>query len=316
LLVRLLVLTLAAGCGASAEPAAEAGAEPPGPLAVAETLAVALPLRVPATVYVENDAVVHARAGGLIEWIGADLGSRVAAGQLIGRLEAVDQELALGRAEEAHAQASRLAQRSRQLLAAGGATTAELEDAETGLLQADLALRQARRDLELTRVTAPFAGIVSARWARRGRLAAQGDSLFRVTALSPLLASVQVPEEVAAALAPGARVSAETGVGPAEGRVVRLAPVVDAASGTREVVVGLAGRRGLVPGGNATVVIAGPPRRVVAVPRDAVGAGGVVTVWTGTAAVARPVRLGGELPDGKVEVAEGLAPGERVVRPR
>ena len=316
MLIRLGLLPLAAGCGGAAAPQEQAGAEPPGPVAVVESVSVALPLRVPATVYVENDAVVHARANGLIEWIGADLGTRVGAGQLIGRLESVDQELALGRAEEAHAQALRLAQRARQLVAAGGATTAEAEDAETSLLQADLALRQARRDLQLTRVTAPFAGIVSARWARRGRLASAGDSLFRVTALSPLLASVQVPEDVAAGLSSGAKVTAETGTGVAQGRVLRLAPVVDAASGTREVIVALTPRRGLVPGISATVVITSALRRVVAVPADAVRSGGVVTVWTGSAAIATPVRLGGELPDGRVEVIEGLSPGDQVVRAR
>jgi RND family efflux transporter MFP subunit len=303
------------GCGASASLPDPAAAEPPGPLAAAETLSVALPLRVPATVYVENDALVHARAAGIVEWIGADLGTRVGAGQLIGRLEHLDQELALGRARETHAAAVRLVERSKQLLAAGGATSVELEDAETSLRQADLALRQAQRDLDLTRVVAPFAGTVSARWARRGRLAAEGDSLFRVTALSPLLAAVQVPEAAAAGLSPGDTVVAETAEGTARGRVVRLAPVVDAASGTREVVVSLASRAGLVPGAATTVIVSGKPRRVVAVPAAAVSTGGVVTVWTADGSVVRPVTTGAELPDGRVEVVAGLAAGDRVVLP-
>lgn len=318
-MTRLVLLAaaaaVAAGCRASSGPAAEADAAKAGPFAVAETLTTALPLRVPATVYVENDAALHARAAGMVEWIGADLGSRVAAGQAIARLESVDQELALGRAKEAHAAAVRLAERSRQLLTAGGATTAEAEDAETALRQADLALRQAQRDLELTRVTAPFDGIVSARWARRGRLVAEGDSLFRVTALAPLLAAVQIPEAAAARLRPGDAVVTETGTGSTPGRVLRLAPVVDAASGTREVVVRLEPRRGLVPGAAATVVIAGPPRRVVALPREAVGPDGVVLVSGESGAILRPVVLGAELPGGRVEVVEGLAPGERVVVP-
>lgn len=301
------------GCRAEAAPPGEAALAPPGPLVQAESLTVALPLRVPATVYVEHDAMVHARVEGIIEWVGADLGRRVSAGELIGRLEAAAQELALARAREERAKAAREAERYRQLLAAGGATTVEAEDAATALRQADLAVRQAERELELTRVVAPFDGVVSARWARRGRLAAPGDSLFRVTALGPLLAAVQVPEALAAALAPGDTLAAETAAGATRGRVVRLAPVVDAASGTREVVVALAPRRGLVPGASATVVVSGPPRRVVALPREAVGAAGVVSVWTGEGTVARAVRLGGELPGGRVEVLEGLTPGERVL---
>ena len=311
----LLAGALAAGCRASADPAAEPAAAGGPPEAVAETLTTALPLRVPATVYVEHDAAVHARAPGIVQWIGPDLGARVGTGQLLARLESVDQELALGRAKEAHGAAVRLAERSRHLLAAGGATTAEAEDAETALRQAELGLRQAERDLELTRVTAPFDGIVSARWARSGRLVADGDSLFRVTALAPLLAAVQVPEGAAARLAPGSEVRTETAAGVTGGRVLRLAPVVDAASGTREVVVRLEPRRGLVPGATATVVLAGTPRVVVALPRAAVGPGGVALVVTASGPVARPVTLGAELPGGRVEVVEGVAAGERVVAP-
>ena len=310
-----LALAAALGCHAEAAPPADAATVPPGPLVQAESLTVALPLRIPATVYVENDATLHARTEGIIEWIGADLGQHVAAGQLIGQLESEAQKLALARARENRAVARREAERNRQLLTAGGVTAVEVEDAESALRQADLADRQAERELELTRILAPFDGVVSARWARRGRLAAPGDSLFKVTALAPLLAGVQVPEALAAGLARGATMAVETAAGPTRGRVVRVAPVVDAASGTREVVVSLAPRRGLVPGAAATVLVSGPPRRVVALPRDAVGSAGVATVWTGQGAVARPVRLGGELPGGRVEVLEGLAAGERVLRP-
>jgi RND family efflux transporter MFP subunit len=311
----LALLALAAGCRPAEPPSGRAADPPTRPEAVADTLTTALPLRVPATVYVENDAAVPARAAGIVQWIGADLGARVAAGQLLARLESVDQELALGRAKEAHEAALRLAGRTRQLVTAGGVTTAEAEDAETALRQAELALRQAERDLELTRVTAPFAGTVSARWARTGRLVAEGDSLFRVTALAPLLASVQVPEGAAARLRPGSAVRTETAAGPTAGRVLRLAPVVDAASGTREVVVRLEPRGGLVPGASATVVVDGPPRTVVALPRAAIGPGGLALVVTASGPVARSVTLGADLPGDRVEVVEGVAAGERVVAP-
>jgi RND family efflux transporter MFP subunit len=311
----LALLALAAGCRAAADPPAEPAAAGAPPEAVAETLTTALPLRVPATVYVENDAAVPARAAGIVQWIGADLGTRVGAGQLLARLESVDQELALGRAKEVHEAALRLAGRTRQLVTAGGVTTAEAEDTETALRQSELALRQAERELERTRVTAPFAGTVSARWARSGRLVAEGDSLFRVTALAPLLATVQVPEGAAARLRPGSAVRTETAAGPTAGRVLRLAPVVDAASGTREVVVQLEPRRGLVPGATATVVVEGLPRTVVALPRAVIGPGGLALVVTASGPVARSVTLGADLPGDRVEIIEGVAAGERVVAP-
>ncbi|HEY6947953.1 MAG TPA: HlyD family efflux transporter periplasmic adaptor subunit, partial [Gemmatimonadales bacterium] len=91
----------------------------------------------------------------------------------------------------------------RELAVSGAATVADSEAAETQLLQAQLAVRKARRDLELTRITAPFAGVVTLRAARPRRLVAPGDTLFRVTAMGPLLARVRVPEAAALDVRPG-----------------------------------------------------------------------------------------------------------------
>ena len=49
----------------------------------------------------------------------------------------------------------------------------------------------------LIRIIAPFAGVVTGRTACLHRLVNAGDSLFRITALKPVLAAVHVPEPVA-----------------------------------------------------------------------------------------------------------------------
>src|SRR5690606_14076653 len=171
-----LAACAAAGCTDSEATPDVRPEDPAVPTVVVESVTVDVPLSLPAQLHVEKDALVHARSEGVVEWLGADLGTRVAQGQLLARLESADQEIAAARAEEVHAVALRDARRQRELTLSGVSTPADSELVESALRRAELDLRQARRNLELTRVTAPFAGIVSARYARAGRLAAAGDS--------------------------------------------------------------------------------------------------------------------------------------------
>jgi RND family efflux transporter MFP subunit len=287
----------------------------PDALAALDTATVDAPLRLAGQLYVENDAVVIARAPGLVESVAADLGSRVAAGQLLARLESVDQEIALARATEEADNARRIAVRVRSLAQAGGATTAELEKAESDLTRASIQLRQAQRDLALTRVTAPFAGVVTARMARARRVVAVGDSLFRVTASSPLLVSVRIPESSAEAVRTGspASVTGLRGVS-ASARVLRASPAIDAGSGTRELVLQVEPSARLMPGSSVTVELGAERRQVVAMPKEAVAEDGYALVWADDRTTLRAITLGAELEGGRVEVVSGLAPGEKVVR--
>ena len=312
----VVVLVMACGKGQRAEESAAvpAGQEPDA-LAVVDTVTVDAPLRLAGQLYVENDAVVIARAPGLVESVAADLGSRVAAGQLLARLESADQEIALARATEEADNARRIAERVRSLSQAGGATTAELEKAESDLTRAGIQLRQAQRDLALTRVTAPFTGVVTARMARARRVVAVGDSLFRVTAPSPLLVSVRIPESSAEAVRTGA-VASVTGLRgvSASARVLRASPAIDAGSGTRELVLQVEPSARLMPGSSVTVELGAERRQVVAMPREAVAEDGYALVWADDRTTLRAVTLGAELEGGRVEVVSGLAPGEKVVR--
>jgi RND family efflux transporter MFP subunit len=248
--------------------------------------------------------------------VNGDLGTRVGPGQLLAQLEDVDQEIALAQAGVAHANAEQQVVRIRALTTSGAATVADSEAAEFRYREAELALRKARRENELTRITAPFAGVVTSRTARVGRLVSPGDTLFRVTAVSPLLAQVRVPEAGAAAIRIGApaRVIGAAGT-TADARVIRASPAIDPASGTREVVVELAPGSRLPPGSTVTVRLGSERRRVVAVPRKAVAQEGYVLVYEHGRGTLRSVTLGAELDDGRVEVTSGLTPGERLVQP-
>ena len=69
----------------------------------------------------------------------------------------------------------------------------------------------------------------------------------------------------------------------------------------------------LTPGSSVTLRIGSEARRVVAVPKEAIGEG-YALVWDSDRTSLRQVTVGNELPGERVEVVSGLAPGEKIVR--
>lgn len=287
----------------------------PAVVATAETVTVDVPLSLTAQLYVEHDAAVYARSSGIVKSILVDLGSQVVAGQPLARLESTDQEISLAQAREKFINTRQMVDRQRALTAARAGTAAETERVEYEHRAAALALRKAQRDYDLTRIVAPFAGVVTARAARLHRLVSSGDSLFRITALTPVLAAVRVPELSAGNIELGA--PAEV-VGPsgttAQAKVVRASPVLDAGSGTREMILQLVGKVKLIPGSNVTVRLGSARRQVVAIPRTAVAQDGYALVWSNDKTTLRPVTIGSDVGEGRVEVVSGLSPGEKILR--
>jgi len=282
-----------------------------------DTSTVQVPLELAAQLYVEHDAVVVARAQGTIDSLFVELGDRVTAGQLLARLESADQEIALANAEASYDNLTRVAARARALTKSGGTTAADSEQVEFQLRQAEIVRRKARHDLDLTRVLAPFDGVVTERSVRPRRFVAVGDTLFRVTEAAPLFARIRVPESSAQAVRVG---DAATVIGSGGQRtpatIVHAAPVLDAASGTREVVLRLArGERELVAGANVTVALGRQRRRVVSVSRAAIAPEGYAVVVDNGRSTLRPVTVGADIGGGRVEVVSGLSPGERLARP-
>jgi RND family efflux transporter MFP subunit len=335
LVVRVLyrtVLTLAGlplsaviGCGGEARSASPQQAGVPRAASATsakaeftvDTVTVQLPLELPAQLYVEHDAVVVARSAGTIDSLFAELGDHVSAGQTLARLESGEQEIALASAQAAYDNLARAAARERALTKSGGATAADSEQVEFQLRQSEIARRKASRDLELTRIAAPFDGIVTARSARPRRFVSVGDTLFRVTEPSPLFARVRAPEGSARGLRIGdaATIVASSG-GTIAAKIVHMAPFIDAASGTREVVLEVVGAPAGIPAGSSVVVRVGhEARRAISVSRDAIAAEGYVVVVDNGRTTLRPVTIGRDLGGGKVEVMSGLAPGERLARP-
>ncbi|HEY5939312.1 MAG TPA: efflux RND transporter periplasmic adaptor subunit [Gemmatimonadales bacterium] len=320
----ILVLAVIQACSSrpvpqsgSATETGALGATSDASIASADTSTVQIRLSLPSQLYVENDAAIYSRSPGVVESITVDLGSRVSAGQSLARLESADQRIALAQAEEKFANTKQSVERQRELRAAGVVSVADSERVEFEHREAMLRLRQAERDLALTRIVAPFAGVVTGRKARLHRLVSAGDTLFRLTALGPVLATVHVPEATAEGIGigTGAEVVAQGGV-TAPARIIRASPMIDAASGTREIILQLSAGHRLTPGSSVTVRLGSEPRHVITIPRTAVDDEGYALVWSNERTTLRALTLGSEVDGDRVEVRSGLVPGEKVIRNR
>lgn len=278
-----------------------------------DTMTVDAPRGYPAQVYVEHDVAVAAQASGVLDSVFVQLGSPVRAGALLAVVDAGGQEIEAERARERVVRASAALQRAQALAKSGNVTGVETELLTSELQQAELSVRAAERALTLTRVSAPFAGVVTARYARPQQLVGVGDTLFRVAETGPQLVRVRVAEASARGVQRGDRavVRATTGSISARAYVAFAAPALDPASGTREVIVRLDAPRFLV--GESVNVELGSDRRVAVVaPSAAIAADGYALVAQSDRTVMRPVIVGATLPGGRVEIVKGLAIGERL----
>ena len=114
-------------------------------------------------------------------------------------------------------------------------------------------------ELERTRISAPFAGVLARRYVREGQQVSRGDRLFWITGDGPLRMRFTLPERFIGHVKRGHELPLTTPDLPGQNyraKVVELSPVVDPSSSTFEVLVELQGSRGeLRPGMDASVTL-------------------------------------------------------------
>jgi RND family efflux transporter MFP subunit len=257
-------------------------------------------------------------------------GDRVAAGQVLARLDASDLEAkrervaaGLAAAEASWQEAETTARRFRALYADSAAPRAQLDQVEAVLLRAAAGVREARAagsEVEAVSgyatVRAPFAGVVVRRDIDPGAFAAPGQPLLVVEDHSALRIVVTAPPSAVRELRPGGRIRGEIAGMPVTAVVEGVVPAPGGHLLTVNALVQNRDGRTL-SGGAATLWLPLGDRAVRVVPEAAVVREGDLTgvlLRRAGAWELRWTRLGrGEA--GMVEVLSGLAAGDTVLVP-
>ncbi len=200
---------------------------------------------------------------------------------------------------------------------ASGNESRELEH-RVAELQSEIA--EVQLQISQTNVKAPFDGMITHRVVEKGQTVRALDKLFSLSNLASLHAEVYLSEREARQVKAGQEASVNLGVdgnNKRTGRVIRISPVVDQATGTVKVTVELKGGDATFkPGAFVRVDIETDTREGnILVPKRAIlEEDGHHFVFVAADGVAHrvPVRLGYES-DGRSEILEGLQAGQMVV---
>lgn len=324
-----LVLALAA-CGGEPQTAA------PPPLPKLDTIAVQAGAGDrgrgwDGVVEAVRQADLTAQTAGRVTVVNVDVDDRVAAGDVLLRLTAVEQQAGANtaraqlRAAAAAAAEAQASYRRYAALAPGQfVSRAQIDQAraarDTAVAARDAAraqLTQAAQQTEYTMVRAPFAGIVSARRVQPGESVAPGQPLLSLYAPGALRIQVQVPQSDAVAiraanraqmvLADGRRIDA------AEVTVFPAADPSTQSVGVRVLLPDLGNPP--QPGATAKVVFPiGGGEDLLQIAASALVQRGELSgvyVLAGNRLSLRQLRLGQRVGD-RVEVLAGLKAGERI----
>jgi RND family efflux transporter MFP subunit len=176
-------------------------------------------LTLPAEAKALVEAPIYARTSGYLKRYLVDIGAQVKAGDLLAEIDTpeLNQELAQSRAQLGQADAALVLARTTATRWVELLKSSSVSEQEAAEKQADLELKAAtveaarasvRRleDLQaFERVTAPFAGTITARGTDVGQLvaASNGKELFRLAQTGTLRVYVRVPQAAAQGVVPG-----------------------------------------------------------------------------------------------------------------
>ena len=280
-----------------------------------------------------QQAALSAQTAGRVTVVNVDVNDRVASGDVLLRLTAVEQQAGANTARAqlraAEAAATEADANYRRYAALGPAqyvSRAQIDQARAARDSAAAArdaaraqLAQAGQQAEYTVIRAPFAGIVSARQVEPGESVAPGQPLMTVYAPGALRIEVQVPQSEAVAI----RAANRAEVVLVDGRRIEAAevtvfPSADPSThsvGVRVTLPDIA--QAPQPGATAKVLFpirVGSGDRVLRIPAGALAQRGEVSgvyVLADNRLALRQVRLGQRSGD-QIEVIAGLKAGDKV----
>lgn len=271
---------------------------------------------------IEADRLVDlvTKIQGRVRAVNAEEGDWVARGAIVAELENDREQVQLRAAELKLEEQARLLERNRSMVQEGLISDQEFDTARSAYEVAETERDLARIALEETRIRAPFEGRVTERKVVLGQQVNPADALYTLGDFSPLRVRVHLPEAVARKLGEGQRVlvAPDALEEDLEGRIERVAPVVDPATSTVRVTIRMDEDADAARvGGFVKVRITTETRNdALAVPKLAlIEEGGLRSVFVAEADTVRKVEIRTGLYDETyVEVLDGLEPDWFVVQ--
>lgn len=273
-----------------------------------------------ATIEAEEETDVVAKVGGVVKAIFVEEGDYIKEGQVLAKL---DDEKLLVQLEQAKATLQKLDniyQRNEELFNKSLISAEEFQRTRYEYEHQKAAYDLAQLDLNYSSIRSPISGVVAQRKIKIGNMVLPNQATFQVTSLDPLLAVLHVPERQMGKLRVGqpAKMSIDA-VKDVEfiGKIKRVSPVVDPATGTVKVTVEMHDpSRQLKPGMFARLnIIYDVRKNTMLVPKDAIMAEdkeSAVYVVKDSLALRQIVETG-YVNTTHIEVLSGLAPQDTVV---
>lgn len=230
-----------------------------------------------ATLRAAQHATVTARTTGVIRQLAVEEGDRVTADQPLAYLEDDEQRIAFERTRATFETRRWEFERSARLYEQELVSEEAYESARREARDAEQAAALAELELSRTIIRAPFAGVILTRHLDVGNTIRTGDAVYSLADTRLLLADVNVPERHVARLAPGQSVllTGDATKEQVEARIERIAPAVDAATGTVKVTLAVADGHSLRPGSFVRAdVVTDTHDQALVVPRSALLAEG------------------------------------------
>ena len=272
----------------------------------------------PIEAYAEADVI--AKVAGEVRELLVEEGEQVSKGQVLARLDGERLRLELNESQAKLRKLQRDYERNIDLKAKGLISDGDFEKIKYEMEALEAAFNLASLELDYTQIRAPIEGVVAERFVKLGNTISEGDALFKVTSLDPLVAYLHVPEREYRHISPGQPVGIEIDALADEtivAAVSRVSPIVDPQTGTFKITVEIVDKtRRIKPGMFGRIgVIYDVHENALQIPRSAIiedqGAASVFVI-DGDRATRRPVSTGFSN-RGMVEITNGLQDGEQVV---
>ncbi len=265
-------------------------------------------------------ADVYSKIQGIVKEIKKEEGQYVQAGDTLLTLVADEYVLAEKRAKVEFDRQKKNYDRLKAMYETKLLSLEEFETAKFGLETVELQWREAKLNLDYTFIKSPISGYIGERLTKIGARIQQSDKLFSVVNNSQVIAVVYVPEKNIGSL----RVNQKAVISSDnlkekdyDGWIKRISPVVDPASGTFKVTVGVRNTgNSLRPGMFVNVrIVVDTHEQVVLVPKLAVVyENEYKNIYVVRDSVAYKIRLNAGFEDSeKIEAKDQVQSGESII---